>query len=128
MIVVDTSVWIAGLRPAGSPEAITLASLLDADEVALPAPVRSELLAGASPKDRIALKRALSALPVVMPTDDTWQMIDIWTEKTAKAGQRFGIADLVIAALAREAGALIWSLDSDFERLEKLKLIDRYDP
>ena len=128
MIVVDTSVWVAALRSSSCPEAATLTSLLEADEVALPAPVRSELLGGASLKDRAPLKRALSALPVMMPTDDTWHLIDGWTEKTTKVGQRFGIADLMIAALAREAGALIWSLDSDFERMEKLKLVDRYDP
>jgi len=128
VIVVDTSVWVGALRNAGSAEAITLTSLLDADEVALPAPVRSELLGGAGAKDRAALKRALSALPVMMPTDDTWHVIDVWTEKATRAGQRFGVADLMIAALAKEAGALLWSLDGDFERMEKLKLIDRYDP
>lgn len=128
MIVVDTSVWVSTLRSASSPESPALTSLLDADEIALPAPVRTELLAGASPKDRSALSRALSAIPVLYPTDDTWRLMDKWTERTARAGQRFGLGDLLIAALAQEAGALVWSLDQDFVRLEKLRLIDRYDP
>lgn len=28
--------------------------------------------------------------------------------------------------MAYELGALVWSLDSDFERMEKLKIVDRY--
>jgi predicted nucleic acid-binding protein len=128
MIIVDTSVWVAALRSSGSPEAPLLTGLLDADEVALPVPVRVELMSGASSKDRAALRRALSALPVLYPTDETWQLMERWTEKTAKAGQHFGVGDLMIAALTAEHGGLLWSLDADFARLEKLKLIERYEP
>jgi predicted nucleic acid-binding protein len=128
MIIVDTSVWLAVLRSASSPEAPLLTALLDADEVALPIPVRVELMSGAPPKDRAALRRALSALPVLYPTDDTWQLMDAWTEKTGKAGQHFGVGDLMIAALTTEHGGLVWSLDGDFARMEKLKLVERYAP
>lgn len=105
-----------------------MAALLDADEVGLAAPVRVELLSGVSPKDRAALSRALSALPVAYPTDDTWRLLDAWTEKASKAGQHFGLGDLLVGALAAEAGALVWSLDSDFARMEKLKLVECYEP
>jgi len=110
------------------PEPAVLSQLLDADEVGLTAPVRTELLSGVAPKDRAALKRALSALPILYPTDDTWRLIDGWTEKAAKAGQHFGLGDLLVGALAAEAGALVWSLDSDFSRMEKLKLVECYEP
>jgi predicted nucleic acid-binding protein len=126
MIVVDTSVWIAALRSSSSPESLTLGGLLDADEVALPVPVRLELLSGAGKSDRIALRRALSALPVLYPVDHTWQLLDAWVERAAAAGQRFGVGDLLIGALAAESGALVWSLDADFARLERLKLVQLY--
>jgi predicted nucleic acid-binding protein len=128
VIVVDTSVWVTALRAGASPEAEVLRSLLDADEVVLAAPVRVELLSGASSRDRSRLRRALSALPVAYPSDETWNRIDTWLDRAGQAGQRFGLGDLLIGALAAELGALIWSLDADFARLERLGLVGRYQP
>ena len=48
MVLVDTSVWIAALRRAASSEARHLETLLDTDQVSLAAPVRIEILSGAS--------------------------------------------------------------------------------
>jgi predicted nucleic acid-binding protein len=128
MIVVDTSVWIAAFRSAATREARVLTDLLDRDEVGLAVAVRLELIAGASRADRPRLRRVLSALPVLYPTDDTWQIMDRWVQRAADAGVRFGIGDLLIGALAAECGALVWSLDSDFGQMESLDLIARYDP
>ena len=128
MIVVDTSVWVAALRHASGSEAKTLQQLLDADEVALAVPVRIELLSGASRSDRPRLRRALSALPLVYPTDDTWATIDRWVDRAGDAGERFGVGDLLIGALAAESGSLVWSLDTDFARMERLKLVAVYEP
>jgi predicted nucleic acid-binding protein len=126
MIVVDTSVWIAALRAGGSREARVLQQLLEADEVALPVPVRLEILGGASAPDRPRLRRALSALPVLYPGDETWPLLADWVEQAAAAGQRFGFGDLLIGALAVENGSLVWSLDSDFTRMEALDLVRCY--
>ena len=126
MIVVDTSVWVEAQRHPGGETARTLLSLLDADEVALALPVRLELLGGISKSDRSRFRRAFSALPVLMPTEETWQPIDDWIARAADAGQRFAITDLLIARLADEIGGLVWSLDSDFDRLARLKLVRMY--
>lgn len=126
MIVVDTSVWVAAQRKPSSDTATTLMALLDADEVALALPVRLELLAGVAKADRRAFQRAFSALPVLVPTEETWLPLDGWVARAADAGQRFAITDLLIARLADEIGGLVWSLDSDFERLARLKLVRMY--
>jgi len=128
MIVVDTSVWVAALRSSTSREASAFAALLDSDDVLLTAPVRTELLGGARAADRRRLKRLLTALPVAYPTHDTWRLMDGWAELARDRGDRFGVGDLLIAAIAKDAGALVWSLDADFARMERLELVDLYEP
>lgn len=126
MIVVDTSVWISALRNPKSPDASTLRQLLDADEVALPVSVRSELLMGVTGITRKQLAERLGALPLLYTTDDTWQTLDAWTDRAASSGHVFSLGDLIVGILAAEVGALVWSLDKDFERMGKLKLVQLY--
>jgi predicted nucleic acid-binding protein len=126
VIVVDTSVWIAARRKPGGSEITTLQQLIDADEALLALPVRIELLAGTSRRERQPFRRALAALPVAHPVEETWRLVESWIGRAADAGRSFSIPDLLIAALADERGALVWSLDSDFEQMEKLKLVSLY--
>jgi predicted nucleic acid-binding protein len=127
VIVVDTSVWVAATRESAGRVAQRLRKLIDADEAVLALPVRLELLAGVARKDRGTFRRALSALPVVVPSEETWQLIEGWIEPAADAGHRFAVTDLLIAALAHNIDALVWSLDTDFERMQSLGLVRLYD-
>ena len=126
MIVVDTSVWIASHRDPNGAAANTLRRLIDADEVILALPVRLELISGIARKDRNRYRRGLSGLPVAVPTEETWDLIERWVESAADAGQRFSVTDLLIGRLATEIGALVWSLDRDFERMESLGFVRCY--
>lgn len=128
MIFVDTSVWVAAFRHASSPEALHLSDLLDLDEVALAVVVRLEILAGTSRQDLPRLRRVLAALPTFSPANSTWTTVESWVERAASAGQRFGVADLLIGAIADERESTVWSLDSDFGRLANLGLIRLYSP
>jgi predicted nucleic acid-binding protein len=126
VIVVDTSVWVAVLRDPGSEHAATLSALLDADDVALPVPVRSELLMGSPQQARPRLQAALTALPVLYPTEATWRRVDAWAALARRRGETFGLVDLLVGVLAEELGALVWSLDGDFARLGALTLVQCY--
>lgn len=126
MIVVDTSVWIAARRQARV--AAVLTALIDSDEVALALPVRLELWSGVAKHDRKAFLRAFGALPQLVPTEDTWKPLQSWIERAADAGERFAMTDLLIARLASDIDGLVWSLDSDFARMERLDLVSLYQP
>ena len=124
MIVVDTSVWIAARRQPHVEK--VLRELLEADVVAVALPVRLELWAGVAKHDRKAHRTAFNAVPQLVPTEETWRSLTGWIALAADAGERFAVTDLLIASLAAEIGGLVWSLDKDFERMERLKLVSLY--
>ena len=126
MICIDTSVWVGALRARESVAGRGLDRLLDLDEVALPVPVRVELLSGVSRVQEPRLRRALSGLPVLFPTDATWDRIDGWVGRAGDRGHRFGGGDLLIAAIAAEHGRPLWAWDNDFRRMERLGFIEAF--
>jgi predicted nucleic acid-binding protein len=126
MIVVDTSVWIAARRRPRIAD--VLDQLIESDVVALALPVRLELLAGLAVRDRKAFHLSFGALVQVVPTEETWAPLRGWIERAAEAGERFALTDLLIASLARDIGALVWSLDEDFGRMEQLQIVSCYHP
>ncbi len=128
MIFVDTSVWIAAFRNAASREARQLSELLDADQVALSVPVFLEMLSGASRAERTKLRETLTAVPLFYPTSQTWASAERWIDTAGVSGERFGFADLLIGAIAAEHGGALWSLDRDFERMARLRLLTLFEP
>ena len=123
MIFVDSSVWISAFRNGKGAEARGLRRLLDDDEAALSFPVYLEVLTGASRADRSLLQRVLSALPVFNPTRETWARIEQWIARATDAGERFGVMDLLVASIAADRRAALWSLDADFRRMERLEFV-----
>ncbi len=123
MILVDTSVWVEAFRRARSVEAVHLRTLLDQSDVAMARPVLVELLGGTAATEQRRLRRVLSALPHFTPTAATWDLLERWVEPAVRAGQRFGMADLLMAGVAAENNLEVWSLDGDFARMADLGFI-----
>ena len=126
MICVDTSVWIAALGDATGAGALHLSELVDANVVAVPAPVRVEILAGAPRRAFADLVDGFLGITQFVPGGPTWELVEHWVSEAVAAGQRFGVVDLLIAATAAEHGATLWSLDADFARMQKLGFVQLY--
>jgi predicted nucleic acid-binding protein len=126
MVVVDTSVLVPILRSAPMAEWARFWELVDADLVTVPV-VRQELRAGLSRRQMGRVTDLLGGLPSVVPMDETWTTIADFTDRAAAAGQRFGLADLLIAAMTRELGAVLWTFDRDFDRMHKLGFVQLLD-
>ena len=128
MIFIDTSVWIYFFRGSDPNIVEKVRHFLDQDLVALASIVHLELISGAKLNEIQQLKRVLSALPTFYPQKGTWKRIEDWIEPGIKSGQRFGIADLLIASTTAEHQGELWSLDSDFKRMEKLGFVKCLHP
>jgi predicted nucleic acid-binding protein len=126
--LVDTSVWIASFRSPDGEAAPLLRKLLDDRDVGLAAPVRIELLIGISRREQSRFRLALGALPLFYPGASEWQTIEDWVETASTVGERFGFADLLIAAIASERGFPLWSLDQDFKRMARLGWLKLFEP
>jgi predicted nucleic acid-binding protein len=123
VIVVDTSVWVDFFRGRNSAVVRELSQLLDDDEVALAAPVRLEILGGASRTELPRLRRLLSALPLLVPSGSVWGKLEGWVEQARATGERFFALDLLIAGIAHEGDFALWSLDTDFRRMAALGFV-----
>lgn len=123
MLIIDTSVWVCYFRGGDAKLVCQLRDFLDEDQVALAAPIRVELLSGAKAVEIKLLKRVLSALPNYLPSAAAWDMVEKWAETSRAKGHAFGAMDLLIAAIAHEQAARLWSLDKDFQRMESLGFV-----
>jgi predicted nucleic acid-binding protein len=126
MILADTSVWIAYFRASDLRLVDHLRMLLEEERIAIAIPVKLELLSGCNREEWTRLRRVLSGLPLLIPEEKTWDRMEGWVEKAVSRGERFGVTDILIAALAADHNALLWSLDRDFERMQKLGFVRLY--
>lgn len=127
MVAIDTSVWIEFFKGKNPQLVENVNFLLDQEEVMLLSPVWIEVLSGASRQEVLTLKYVLSSLPMYYPQESTWDVMRGWIEISSQKGFRFGMADLLIAAVSKENDGFLWSLDKHFSQMEKLKFIKIYE-
>jgi predicted nucleic acid-binding protein len=120
--LVDTSAWIAALRPDGSPVARRLVN--DTLEVGLAVtadPVLAELAVGVrSDKERAGLLDLLGALPRLRMDAGTWASAAELGARVRAGGLTLPLVDLLIAQLALEADFEVLHADSHYVLLAEV--------
>jgi predicted nucleic acid-binding protein len=117
MVLPDTSVWVDFSRRGAKGTAAAMRELLDRREVATCGPVAAELLAGADGEVAERMWSTLSSLSWVQLPATGWREVGQVGRRLRQNGQTLPLTDLAIAVAAARAGHVLWSLDSDFERI-----------
>ena len=130
MVLPDTSVWIAYLRPGSEEITRELSATLERRDVFACGPVVAELIAGTRPSDRGTLLASLAGLPRAELDHQAWQSVGLLAAELRDRGQVIPLTDLEIAVAGHSSGAVLWTADRHFERLAplleglELRLID----
>jgi predicted nucleic acid-binding protein len=118
MILPDTSVWVEFSRRGGQGRAASLAGLLDAGDVATCGPVAAELLAGSEGEVAERIWEMLASLPWAELDPAGWREVGTGAARLRRGGRTLPLTDLVIAVATARAGHVLWTFDSDFERIQ----------
>ena len=120
MVLADTSIWVAYLRPGAEQITRELGEMLERRQVLVCGPVVAELVAGARPPDRATLTKSLAGLPWADLDHQAWQSVGLLAAELRDRGQVLPLTDLQIAVAAHLSGAALWTSDHHFERLAPL--------
>lgn len=117
-VLVDTSAWLDYFRGKGPAEAI-VDRLLRAGDLCTHGLIKAEVLSGArNEKEFHRLAEGLDALPLLSDPPNLWDLVGQARYQLARKGHQCAIADLVIAVNAHFFGKYLYSLDSDFRRIQ----------
>lgn len=118
MILVDTSVWIDFLNSDHGPAGGELARLISADApVVLTGLILTEVLQGLK-RDVEPVTQLLSRWPLIEPRGfATYETAAGIFRHARSRGLTLSTVDAVLAALALEYDAALFTLDQDFDRL-----------
>ena len=122
MILIDTSVWIEGLRERGNPELKRrVHDLLKGNRACWMPMIRLELWNGArGEREKRALRDFEQVLPELEVTAEVWEIANDLARRARAAGLTVPAADLLIVACARYHGIEIESTDAHVAELGKL--------
>jgi len=125
-ILVDTSVWLEFFRVGGSPYAQALDQLLEDERVCTANLIKAEIIPGArTPRQFRELKVYFDILPLAREPASLWEEIIDAQFRLKRAGiNGISIPDLIIAVVAKTNAKVIFTKDSDFQRIRRVLSIE----
>jgi predicted nucleic acid-binding protein len=127
LILVDTSVWIDFFRPTPGAAGAELRRMIEQTEpFALTGVVVTEILQGLR-RDVHRLERYLSLWEMIEPRGfSTYREAAAILRLARSKGVSLTTIDTLIAAIALEHRAILFSLDKDFSRIARLTALPLY--
>jgi len=127
-VLPDTSIWVELLREGTDGPAGELDRLLSERAVVTCGPVVAELLAGTPPDRQEELWILLSSLPWADLDTFGWRETGVVAGALRRSGRAVPLTDVVIAVSARRARSVLWTRDTDFDRIvEVLPTLELYE-
>ena len=118
----DTCIWTSFFGKPGSVEYRAVSQLLRSDRVALVGPIVAEVLIGIRRQEQADWISSRLQLAHYIEADwDTWRATADLGRQIAAGGNRLPISDLLLATVARELNAAVYSTDPHFDLIPDLK-------
>ena len=128
-VLADTSVWIDYLNRGARGPAAPLDLLLHRGEVVMCGPVASEIVAGTPTDQRSDIWSLFVGLSWIEHDRAHWWEVGLASSALSRLGRHVPLPDVSIAVAAVEAGAELWTHDTDFDQIAAvLPALRRFQP
>ena len=129
MVLVDSSVWIEGLRRQGNlATKVALEALLAAGGALVSGPILLEVLGGCRPGERKRLLDHFAGVPYRRVPDEAWRRAARLSWRLREEGITLPWSDLLIGSLGLLWDLRIFAADRHFDILESRAQVRRYRP
>ena len=129
MVLVDSSVWIEGLRRNGKLEVkLAIQALAEEYEAAWCSIIKLEVLGGSRKEERARLEHYFKVIPYRTVTETTWDLAKDCSWRLRDGGHNIPASDILIAAVAIEAGIRVYSIDQHFLSMQDVLGLRPYRP
>jgi predicted nucleic acid-binding protein len=123
MVVVDSTLWIDFFRGSNESGRAALRQLIRAHQAVLTGIVLAEVLQGVrSEQESISVRDQFFSIAYFETTKETWTEAGSLSAELRRKGLTIPLTDLIIAALAMEHDAEVFTTDPHFEKIPGLKL------
>lgn len=121
-VFVDTCIWASFFSKPNSPEHRAVSALLRMDRVALVGPILAEVLLGIRRREQADWVASRLKLTHYLAAEwDDWRFAAELGRELAAVGHQVPLSDLLLAVIARDRDASVYSTDPHFDLIPDLK-------
>ncbi len=121
-VIVDTSIWIEYFNKPKSHHGEEVKKLLEKDRIVTCGIIIAELLQGAKNETEFNdLSDSLYSINFLEENADVWKKVGKLSFDLKREGKTLPLSDCLIAVLSIENNCFVYTIDSHFKNIHKLK-------